>query len=76
VESALAKYDFTEILVCREQDCVQIAAPLKNLLIVDAGRREFRDEPNVVPIGAETVNNLLVDAFVRHDFHPATFSAG
>jgi hypothetical protein len=36
----------------------------------------FRDKPDIVPIRAETVNNLLVDAFVRNDSHPAIFSEG
>ena len=71
----LPKHEFTKIFTCRKQDRALIAALLKNILIIDTGR-EFRDKPNIVPIGPETVNNLLVDAFVRDNVHPATFSTG
>jgi hypothetical protein len=71
----LAKYELAEILICREQDRVQIAALLKDFLIVETWR-EFRNKPNIVPNGAKPVDNLLVDASVRKDFHPAIFSAG
>lgn len=75
MKSPLTEYELTEILVCREQDSAQLAALLKNIFIIDAGR-EFRYKPNIVPIGAETINNLLVNAFVRNDLHSAIFSAG
>lgn len=75
MESTLAEYELTEVLVRRQQDSAQFEALLKDSLIIDTGC-EFRDKPNIVPIGAETVNDLPVDAFVGDDLHPATFSAG
>ena len=75
MDEALAENKFPEILVRCEQDCLGLTTPQENRLIVDAGIKLGNIE-NIVPVGSETVDNLLVNTFVRDDLHPATFSTG
>ena len=72
---ALAKYEFSEVLVRCQQNRAQLTALPQNCLIIYSGV-ELGDKVNIMPIGPQTVNNPFVDAFVGDDFHPATFSTG
>jgi len=48
---------------------------IPHCIIIDP-RIEFGYKKDIVTIRAEPVNNLLIDVFVRDDFHRAVFSAG
>jgi hypothetical protein len=70
VKEMLAENKLSEILVRSQQDRVCLPAVAENGFVIDT-RIEFGNKQDIVPVSAEPVDDLLVDAFVRDDFTPS-----
>lgn len=70
-----SNHEFTEILVLRQEDTPLLECKLKNLFVRDS-RRNFKDVPDIVPIGPQASDDAGITTFVGHELHsmPAVVS--
>jgi len=71
----LPKNQLTEVFVGGQQNPTGIHASIQHSAIVNPGR-SLGDKYDVVAVGAETVDNLLLDVLVRNDPHAGACSIG
>ena len=75
MNEVLTEDKLSKIFIRGQQNCICLPAVAENAFVVDTGG-EFSNKQNVMPVSAEPIDNLLVDALVRDYFQPATFSTG
>jgi hypothetical protein len=64
-----------EVLVGGHEDGILLSAAGEHNLIAHA-RLRLGDEQDAMASGAQPIDYLLVDALIRDESHPASFSSG
>lgn len=75
VRQSLPKNQLAEIFVCSQQNPPGFQAPIQHSAIVNPWG-SLGDKYDVVALGAETVDDLLLDVLVRDEPHASAGSIG
>ena len=75
VREVLPEHQFAEVLVGCHEDRIFLSAAGEHNLVAHA-RLGLGDGHNAMAFGAQPIDYLLVDALIRDESHPASFSRG